>query len=755
MLSSKEGTINSLSLFNRIKQQLDPGLSVIGCTKTTLVNLSHILEDLVLSRGASAIIFVGFQESNYWRQEAARYRALAQVVQQVCVFSIAPLPPECEVASIHIPLRPGDPLCQEWFLAILSEAFAVILCGQDTQGEAAEEDARQFETLWSFEPRLINAGLDALERVVADYRPDKLPQLQAARHNYPPILPDVALMTEFTLQLLRFEEGLNQRYRDHLEDLVIERTAELRAAHQNLQREVAERQWAEAERENLWAAEQKTQQQAWQMQQILDSIEAGLLLLDADYHIKLVNPAGRIYMSMLAGAEIGQILTHLGNKTLEDLLALPQNSYYHEVTPSEATQPIFEVTARPVLGESKTEGWVLVLRDVTAERDTQRRLQQQEKLAAVGQLAAGIAHDFNNILTGVIGLAELALTTPQTPDSVQRDLVQIIKQGRRAAHLVRQILDFARQNISVKRSLEFSRFLDEVLKLLERTIPETIRLELAIEPNSEGYTITADPIQLQQVFTNLAVNAADAMPLGGLLRFQLSKFTLASGQHPPYPGMPAGNWLVVAISDTGIGIPPEAQTHIFEPFFTTKEVGQGAGLGLAQADGIIKQHGGYINMESKVGHGTTFTLFLPALPLSKSTFPEMLQAQKPQTKGQTILLVEDNLAVLTVVGAMLERLGYQVLTAVNGREALELCYQHQAEIALVITDLAMPEMDGLTLARILHTSQLHLKILAITGYPLKMKPSDLATLGIVGWLQKPLELEQLTYKLEQLLSKKS
>lgn len=952
MISFEENAAKSPSLFNLLKQQLNSHMPLVSCTKATLAHLSHTLEDMVLSRRLPAIVVTGFQESSYWRQETERYRALAQVAQQVCIFSGAPLPSDGETDSIHVTLSRDDPLRQEWFLAILSEPLAVILCGQDKQIATEAEAARQFETLWSFEPHIINMALDVLEKVVAGYRPEKLSQLQTARHNYPVVQPDLTLLTEFTLQLVRFEEGLHQRYReteaflrqhqnyleaevaqrtdelmkvhqryrDHLEDLVIERTAELRAANQQLQREIAERQRAEAERERLLAAEQEqrllaetmrevtlaltsqmdhtavldeilrqshrlvpcsalhimllqdnmlrmarwqgyeafgcaefmanliqpvsnlkmsmmviqtrtalvipdisqepnwtvipetswiqahltmpiclqervlgllrldgdtpgqfsekdaqrlqalsgvaaialenarlyteTQRQARQMEQVLNSVEAGLLLLDAEYQIKMANPAGRIYLSMLANTQFGQPLTHLGDTPLEDLLTLPRNTHYHEVTPHGADRPIFEVTARPVTGAPKTEGWVLVVRDVTAERDTQKGLQQQEKLAVVGQLAAGIAHDFNNILTSIIGFAQLGLITPAVPDSLQRDLNQIVKQGQRAAHLVRQILDFARQNISAKRILEFSQFLDDMMKLLERTIPETIRLELEIEHNGEC-NINADPTQLQQVLTNLAVNAADAMPMGGVLRFRLSNFTLVSGQRPPYPGMPPGNWLALAISDTGTGIPPEAQTHIFEPFFTTKEVGQGTGLGLAQVDGIIKQHNGYINMHSQVGQGTTFTIFLPALHSSKPGSPKMAQEQISQEQGQTILLVEDNLAVLTVVSAMLERLGYQVLTAANGREALELCYQHQAEIRLVITDLAMPEMDGLTLARILQTSHLHPKILAITGYPLKMTQSDLSALGIIDWLQKPINLELLAYKLEQVLSKKS
>jgi PAS domain S-box-containing protein len=545
----------------------------------------------------------------------------------------------------------------------------------------------------------------------------------------------------------RSEEEL-QRHRDHLEDLIVERTAELSAANQKLQQEIVDRQRAEAEREQLY---QQTQKQAEQLEQILNAVQAGIILLDNEYRIKAVNSTAQICLPILTNVDLGQPCTHLGGHPLSEFLSeLPPGGYY-EVTPEGESRPIFEVKMRPVIAAPEAAGWVLVARDVTDQRDIQKRAQEQEKLAAVGQLAAGIAHDFNNILTSIIGFAELARYEANVPVSVQTDLNHVVQQGKRAANLVRQILDFARKNITSKRPLEFNGFLADVVRLLERTIPETIRLELEIESVQETFTLNADATQLQQVLTNLAVNAADAMPSGGLLKFRLSRFTLQPGQWPPCPGLAPGDWLVLTIMDTGTGISAKDLPHIFEPFFTTKEVGQGTGLGLAQVDGIIKQHDGYINVESKVGKGTTFTLYLPLFQAKRSSLFEVNPRTKFSGRGETLLLVEDDPAVLEVTQAMLKGLGYQVLTASNGLVALDIYDRHRDQIAVVITDLTMPNMGGLALAEALQAKNREIKILAMTGYPLKIGTGALRANGISGWLQKPLSLEQLAKKLDQVL----
>ena len=379
---------------------------------------------------------------------------------------------------------------------------------------------------------------------------------------------------------------------------------------------------------------------------------------------------------------------------------------------------------------------------LTELKTTQRRVLQQERLAAVGQLAAGIAHDFNNLLTSIIGFAELLRMDPNVPYTMQADLARIVQQGQRGAHLVRQILDFSRQSIRQPQPMNLVSFVKEASRLLERTIPETIHI--LVEVDSDEIPIKADPTQLQQMLTNLAVNARDAMPAGGELRLRLSRFTLKPGQESPYPDLPLGEWGVLSVSDTGTGVPQAIVSRIFEPFFTTKGPGRGAGLGLAQVYGIVKQQDGFIDVTSQGEQGTTFTIYLPLRitePLPRMRVPRDI----PRGSGQTILLVEDEPEVLVVTQAMLERLGYRVLTAVDGQAALERYEAHADEISLVLSDVVMPKMDGLAMVRALKAENPAIRVVLITGYPSQQGEwaRDFMAQDVVDWLQKPLSLAQL------------
>ncbi len=485
----------------------------------------------------------------------------------------------------------------------------------------------------------------------------------------------------------------------------------------------------------------ETRIQARQVQQILDTVQEGILLLDTEHRVKLANPAAQTYLTALAGVKVGEVLTRLGEQALAELLASSDQGPWQKVVFTGLPRRVFEVAIRSIVAELEAKGWVIVLRDVTEARQVQERIQQQERLAAVGQLAAGIAHDFNNILTSIIGYAELVRIAPNIPDSARLDLKRIVQQSQRAAHLIRQILDFSRQSIIEKRPMDMVSFLTETLKLLERTIPEDIRIGLEIEPGE--YMLKADPTQIQQALANLAVNARDAMLTGGALQFRLSSLDLTAGERPPCPEMLPGNWLALSVSDTGTGIPPDVLPHIYEPFFTQKAVGEGVGLGLAQVYGIVKQHEGHINVESQVGQGTTFTLYFPVLPLSHNASAQTASVEVPRGHGEMILLVEDDTVMLEVTQSMLEHLGYQVLIATNGREALAVCDQYRDEIALVLTDVTMPELDGVALSQALRERNLAIKVVVLTGYPLEAEAKDLLAQGIVDWLQKPLSLDQL------------
>jgi len=372
-------------------------------------------------------------------------------------------------------------------------------------------------------------------------------------------------------------------------------------------------------------------------------------------------------------------------------------------------------------------------------QETQAQMVQQERIAAVGQLAAGIAHDFNNIMATVILYSDLLLKTGDLAKKEEKRIKLIREQGQRAADLTQQILDFSRKSIMQRQDLDFWYFLVDMRSLLVRTLPENIRFSMISE--GDRFMINADPTRIQQVVLNLVLNARNAMPDGGELCIKLSDVPQEIDALPLE--IETGDWVCLAISDTGKGISDEVLARIFEPFFTTRAP-MGSGLGLSQVDGIIKQHGGRIDVKTAVGEGTTFLVYLPILPDERSettvSYPENLTSGH----GETILLVEDDALIRDALSHSLHSLNYQVLCAENGRSALRIHQENRDKIDLVVSDLVMPEMGGKALLEALKRKDPSLKTVIITGYPLAEQESDLQTLGVVDWCQKPVNLEELS-----------
>ncbi len=499
----------------------------------------------------------------------------------------------------------------------------------------------------------------------------------------------------------------------------------------------------------------QTQEQARQVQQIIDTVPHGVLLLDAHHRLLMANPAARACLAVLVGDESPPRITHLGGNPIEELLIPAPEEPWHEIAIEGPPRYIFEMTARPMVEEGTNlppGGWVLVIRDVTRQRQIQQQAQEQERLATVGQLAAGIAHDFNNILAVILLHTQMALRDAGLPPKTHQRLRVIADQARRAASLIQQILDFSRRSLIELQPLDLVPFLKELTRLLERILPENIQLDLSLGPGP--CTVNADPTRLQQALINLALNAQDAMPNGGRLRIALEQVQIGSDDVPPTPDMAPGEWVQIQVADTGIGIPPEVMPHIFEPFFTTKPPGEGTGLGLSQVYGIIRQHEGYIDVESQVGQGTIFTLYLPALAHPEIEEPLREDPVLPRGAGEVLLVVEDDLVTRQALKELLETLGYRVLEAAHGREALRVFEQHSDEIVLVLSDLVMPEMGGQALCQALQQRKPGVKIIVLTGYPLGEEAAGLRTHGVVGWLQKPPDVERLAAVIAQALKER-
>ncbi|MGC9357634.1 MAG: PAS domain-containing hybrid sensor histidine kinase/response regulator, partial [Anaerolineae bacterium] len=505
------------------------------------------------------------------------------------------------------------------------------------------------------------------------------------------------------------------------------------------------RKQIEAEREELLA---RIRRQAQQVRQIINTVPEGVLVIDAEGRVVQANPVAESALEVLASAKKGDIITRLGNRPLYELLTSPPTSgLWHEV---EANKRIFEVIARSVHNGSDPETWVLVVRDVTREREIERQARQQERLAAVGQLAAGIAHDFNNILATIVLYTQMISGTEELSARNRKQLATINDQAKQATQLIQQILDFSRRAVIERRPLDLLSLLQEQVQLLERTLSENIQIHLAYE--EDEYIINADPGRIQQALTNLALNARDAMSKGGTLRLALQRITVIPGQQLSLPPeLKPGDWIQLIVSDTGEGILPRDLPHLFEPFFTTKEPGRGSGLGLAQVHGIVRQHGGHIDVDTQVGAGTTFNIYLPALT---SKPPEALSSELPDLikgRGQTILVVEDNVGTRDALVASLRSLGYRVTKAANGEEALGMLAGMQVE--LVLSDVVMPKMGGKALLHALREQGIDVPVILLTGHPLMEELEALREVGLDDWLSKPISLVELAEAVNRALNR--
>ncbi len=499
--------------------------------------------------------------------------------------------------------------------------------------------------------------------------------------------------------------------------------------------DITERKRAEEERARLAS---QVREQAREMAHILATVPAGVLLLDAEGRVLQANPTAQGDLAALARANVGDVLTRLGNRPLAALLAPPPKGLWHEVR---AGGRIFEAIARPVENGPQPEHWVLVINDVTREREIRAQFQQQERLAAVGQLAAGIAHDFNNIMAAITLYAQMAARSESLPQRDRERMAVIDQQARHATRLIQQILDFSRRATLERQPLDLLPLLKEQVKLLKRTLPEHIGIEL--EYGQDEHTVNADPTRLQQMLTNLAVNARDAMLDGGTLRIGLQRVAVEDGQAPHLPEIEAGDWIRLTVSDTGTGIPADVVPHIFEPFFTTKGPGEGSGLGLAQVHGIVGQHGGRVDVASQVGEGTTFAIYLPALAVRPAESPPPDVAAAPRGRGEMVLVVEDEDAVRTALVASLEQLNYRTLEAANGEEALAVLERQGERVALVLSDVVMPGMGGMALFRTLRERGCRTPVILLTGHPIKKDLDELWAQGLSAWLTKPPHIEHL------------
>ena len=408
----------------------------------------------------------------------------------------------------------------------------------------------------------------------------------------------------------------------------------------------------------------------------------------------------------------------------------------------------FQVIKVPLTSADGAPHVLGVATEITQRKELEHQLRQSQKMEAVGQLAGGIAHDFNNVLTAILGYTRLLLKESGLAPQQRDDVTEIEEAAERAASLTRQLLAFSRKQIMQPTVLNVNEVVQGMRSLLRRLIGEHIALVAAFD--SEPVFVRADQGQLQQVVVNLSVNARDAMPAGGTLMLATARVELDAAFVAAHPGSTVGPHVRLIVSDNGMGMDSEVRRRVFEPFFTTKPVGKGSGLGLATVYGIVKQSGGYIDVESQPGQGSTFTIYLPRVaaptaPVAETPIPA------PRPGRETVLLVEDEAAVRALARRALKQFGYHVLEASNGVEALTVARASADPIDLLLTDVVMPEMGGRELAQTLKQERPETRVLFTSGYPDSGGMAlDVAESG-VPYLPKPYTPNELAEKVREVL----
>lgn len=514
--------------------------------------------------------------------------------------------------------------------------------------------------------------------------------------------------------------------------------------------------------------EKRVQQQTRRLQRTISTFPEGVVLLDADNRIVMANPKAQAYLLMLSGAAMGDPVERLGELSIAAFVEARDTGGWQDILSLDSPQRTFEAIATslnteldplPVAVDEAPSGWMLVIRDVTAERQSAERIRLHERLAAVGKLAAGIAHDFNNIMSSIIVFTDLLYMTESNISQKSRaHLDTVARQARHASDLVKQLLGFSRASITEAQIIKLTPLLKEQVRMFERLLPEHIQLKLVYQEGD--YLVNGDPSQLLQALMNLYLNARDAMPDGGELSIEMTN--CAEADLPQKDHKQHQQWTVIRVSDTGTGIQPDALSHLFEPFFTTKASGKGAGLGLTQVYNIVRQHEGCVSAESSVGKGTTFSIFLPVVNSTPDSALDPVAAQEEcaeipaslRAPGnfQSILVVEDNAIVRQAASDLLEALNYRVVAASNGREALALLESSAADVDLILSDLVMPEMGGIELCTELRKRSVSAKIIVMSGYFSERDSLRLKSLAITNYIHKPLTANCLLKAIETALS---
>lgn len=639
--------------------------------------------------------------------------------------------------------------------AMQSQSYQILLIGEDSSRTEAYPQMLQDADGPSFDVEKQTNWQSALSRFVSCAPDSPLPdailwELSASvaaglgclkeAASLQPCVPFVVVVPENQEQLGKqvLEAGANEcLVREALNKELLQRT--LRYAIERNRAENCVRQWEK------------------RFEDLFENTKDILFTMDLEGHITSVNKAAEEVMGWpreealqknIKGLVAPEHAT-LCNEVMRRLVnGEPLQHFEIAMLRKDGRRVLLEASARLIRSSGNNDCVQGIARDVTERRQLENMVRQSQKLEAIGRLSGGLAHDFNNLLCVINGHTELLTEALQPTDPGMRSVTQIRKAADSAAALTRQLLAFSRRQVFHPQVVDLNAIVTETERLLARLIDEHIEFYTALDPALGR--VSVDPVQVEQVIINLVLNARDAMPNGGKLTIETSNLDLEENHQSKISQVPAGKYVLLALTDTGCGMDEETQSRIFEPFYTTKEMGKGTGLGLATVYGIVKQSGGYIWVYSEEERGTTFKIYLPrvASPLTEARPSRHIEISKGT---ETILVVEDAEPLRALTTEFLSASGYTVLEAANGDEAIRIAQSHAGTIDLLLTDVVMPRMGGKPLVEQMAQIRPHTRVLYMSGYP----NDGIVQAGIlangVTLLEKPFTREILSKRVRQVL----
>jgi len=659
-------------------------------------------------------------------------------------------PPDLIITDILMPVMDGFALCREWKKDERLKRIPFVFYTATYTDERDREFALSLGAEgFIVKPEEPDAFMAIIRETIQQVGSAPATRAEPAA-GAPPRFPTETPEKEESVYLKQYNEALIRKLEAKME--------QLEQANCELEQDVAARQMAEAALRESEA----------RFRSLVEAAPEGIFVQSQGRFV-YVNPAmlrlfGASRVEDLLGMEIMERIAPECREAVRERIQLqretgkPAPLMDQEYLRLDGSQVPVETTAVPVRYQGRDAHLVFV-RDITERKQTERekakleaQLAQAQKMESVGRLAGGVAHDFNNLLTVINLYSDMALRSLEPDNPLRQDLEEIRRAGDRAAQLTRQLLIFSRRQPLEMRTLNLNEVLQGLAKMLPRLLGEDILLQMKLAPDL-GY-IHADPGQIEQVVVNLAVNARDAMSEGGQLTLETVNTTLDKLFLRLHSGVEEGEYIMLAVSDTGVGMTEEVKAHLFEPFFTTKGPGKGTGLGLATVYGIVKQHRGHIWVYSEPGLGSTFKVYLPRVEAGPAATSRSEEATALPRGSETVLVVEDEPAVRSVAVRVLSGLGYQVLEASSGLDALQVAATWGQMIHLLLTDVIMPEMNGKALAEQLTALYPALKVLFISGYT----DETISRRGVleegVAFLQKPFTPSRLAHKVREVLDQR-